>query len=52
MAIPTYPEGVVAVTFVVDASLKLAAQWPKFVVECAGPLLKRLGDANPGYKVQ
>ena len=37
--------------FVVEASFALGAQWIRIVGEYASPMLKRLGDANQGYKV-
>ena len=41
----------VAVAFVVEASLTVANEWPRIIMEYISPMLKRVMDTNPGYKV-
>ncbi|KAK0204626.1 hypothetical protein DFS33DRAFT_1321669 [Desarmillaria ectypa] len=46
----TPPESTIAVAFVVDASLSLAAQWHLVIGQYVAPMLKRLSESNPGFR--
>ncbi len=47
----TPPENTIAVAFVVDASLSLASQWHLVIGQYVAPMLKRLSESNPGFRV-
>lgn len=46
-----FPE-LLAVTFVVESSLAVFAEWHRTIIDYVAPMLKRLSETNPGYKVR
>lgn len=49
--IPGQPSDVLAIAFVVESSLTVANDWQRIVMDYLTPMLRRLNDSNPGYKV-
>ncbi|TFK40100.1 hypothetical protein BDQ12DRAFT_680349 [Crucibulum laeve] len=43
---------IIAVAFVVESSLTVAAEWTRIFVDYVPHMLKRLTDAHPGYKLR
>ena len=50
-SLPSGP-GVLAIAFVVESSLTIVAEWRFIITDYVAPVLKRLSDANPGYRVR
>lgn len=43
---------ILAVALVVESSIAVAAEWPLIILNYVTSILKRLGDAYPGYRVR
>lgn len=43
---------ILAVALVVESSIAVAAEWPLIILNYLTSILKRLGDAYPGYRVR
>jgi mediator of RNA polymerase II transcription subunit 25 len=46
------PPDILAVALVVESSIAVAAEWPLIILNYVTNIVKRLGDANPGYRVR